>query len=206
MPIRPSRLLPAGLLAVAVAVALPATGGATSPATIANGILSTTPSCMNGPRDALLDCARREVLTAEAPVMLQLNPIGTHIVVLGAGLFPDGTIRPVLDGRLRGALTLAQQFPYTPIVVSGGVPRAGVTEAQAMADWLVAHGVHPGRIIQEGASRSTVENARNTTAILAGRGASGAVVVTSPDHLQRAVVDFRAAAGGRYPIAGVIAP
>ena len=42
--------------------------------------------------------------------------------------------------------------------------------------------------------------------ILAERGANGAVVVTSPDHLQRAMVDFRVAVAGRIPIAGVIAP
>ena len=43
-------------------------------------------------------------------------------------------------------------------------------------------------------------------AILAQRGATSAVVVTSPDHLQRAMVDFRVAVGGRIPIAGVVAP
>lgn len=205
MPSRTIRVLSAAIFAVGIGASLPAVATAVSPTTIANGLLSTTPACMTGDREALLDCSRREILTVEAPVLLELNPLGTHIVVLGAGLFPDGSIRPVLDERLRRALTLAQQFPYTPIVVAGGVPQSGITEAQAMFDWLVRHGVHPDRIIREDTSRSTVENARNTAGILAARGATGAVVVTSGDHLQRAMVDFRTSIDGRFPVAGVIA-
>ncbi len=179
---------------------------ALSPTTLVNGVLSMVGGCQTASRDLIVSCTKLETLTSQVPVMLALNPFTTNIVVLGAGLFPDGTMRPVLESRLEAALQLAQRFPITPIVVSGGVPQSGVTEARAMRQWLEAHGVPGIRITEEGTSRSTVENAANTSTILEQRGATGAVVVTSPDHLQRAMVDFRVALGGNMPIAGVVAP
>lgn len=205
------RILIAGLFATAT-VSLTSlsltspTAHAASPTTLVNGLLSTVGGCQSASYDAIVRCTNWETLTPEFPVMLDINPFGTNIVVLGAGLLPDGAIRPVLESRLNAALRLARRYPLTPIVVSGGVPQSGVTEARAMNDWLVARGVFPFRITQEDTSRSTVENAANTNRILAARGATGIVVVTSPDHLHRAMIDFRVAAAGRFPVAGVVAP
>lgn len=203
------------LAAAAVGLAIPGQASAESsldvvdalsPTTLVNGALSVVGGCQSPDRDRILNCTRLETLTTQVPVMLAFSPFTTNIVVLGAGLYPDGTMRPVLVSRLQAALQLAQRFPASPIIVTGGVPQSGVTEAQAMRQWLVVNGIPPFRITEENTSRSTVENARNTNAILAQRGASGAVVVTSPDHLQRAMVDFRVAVAGRIPIAGVVAP
>lgn len=203
------------LAAAAVGLAIPGQASADSsldivdalsPTTLVNGALSVVGGCQTPDRDRIVSCTRLETLTTQVPVMLALSPFTTNIVVLGAGLYPDGAMRPLLVSRLQAALQLAQRFPVAPIIVTGGVPQSGVTEAQAMREWLVANGIPPFRITEENTSRSTVENARNTNAILAQRGASGAVVVTSPDHLQRAMVDFRVAVAGRIPIAGVVAP
>ena len=203
------------LAAAAVGLAIPGQAaaessadivGTLSPTTLVNGVLSVVGGCQSPDRDQITTCTRAETLTTQAPVMLALNPLATNIVVLGAGLYPDGTMRPLLVSRLQAALQLAQRFPISPIIVSGGVPQSGVTEAQAMRQWLVANGIPALRITEENTSRSTVENARNTNEILEQRGAAGAVVVTSPDHLQRAMIDFRVAVGGRIPIAGVVAP
>lgn len=176
------------------------------PTTITNTVLSTVGGCQTGDTALIVACTESQTLTTEAPLLLRLNPATANIVVLGAGLFPDGSIRPVLEERLRAALTLANEYPAAPIIVTGGVPQSGKTEADAMHEWLVANGVPAGRITKEGASRSTVENADNTERILDERGAPATVVVTSPGHLTRSLVNFRQAAAGDRPVEGVIAP
>lgn len=198
---------------VATAVAATAalgvsTGHATAtpaPDTVVNGILSITPMCQ-GSIDALIVlCTEWERLTTRFPLMLDLDPRGTHLVVLGAGLTEDGKIRPVLEDRLEAALRAAHRYPESPIVVTGGVPRKDITEARAMKDWLVARGIPPERITEEPRSTSTVENARFTNKVLLERRATGAVLVTNRDHLQRAMVNFRQAVDARIPIAGIVA-
>ncbi|QXF82400.1 MULTISPECIES: YdcF family protein [Rhodococcus] len=153
----------------------------------------------------VLLCAEWERLTTRFPLMLDLNPRGTHLVVLGAGLTEDGEIRPVLEERLEATLLAAHRYPESPIVVTGGAPRNGITEARAMKDWLVARGIPPERITEETRSTSTVENARFTNTVLLERRATGAVLVTNRDHLQRAMINFRQAVDARTPIAGIVA-
>lgn len=199
-------LITASVIAAAGVGLSPATASADiTPTTVVNGILSTVGGCQTPVRSLILACTSAETLTRQSPVLLDLNPVGTNIVVLGAGLFDDGTMRPMLVDRLQAALQLARQYPQSPIITSGGAPKAGVTEARAMREWLVANGVNPGRITEEGTSWSTVENAINSARILADRGATGVVVVSSANHVERAMVDFRVAVLGRIPVAGVIA-
>lgn len=74
-----------------------------------------------------------------------------------------------------------------------------------MGDWLRGAGIAPWRIVEEGYSASTVQNAQNTDRIFRDRGTTGALVVTSDSHLARAVLNFRQAVGGRIPVTGVVA-
>lgn len=202
-----TRLALSALVAAAAATVLPGTAQADiTPTTLVNGVLSTFGGCQTPLRDTIVDCTRLESLTTQFPINLDVNQLGTNIVVLGAGLLPDGSMRPLLVSRLDAALQVARRYPLSPIIVSGGAPRNGITEAGAMRAWLIANGIPPFRITVEDTSGSTVENARNTNGILTRNGATSAVVVTSPDHLQRAMVDFRTAVAGRIPIAGVVAP
>lgn len=194
-----------GSVVAATAVSLGGAAQAADPVTIANGILSMAGGCRTDVLPLIRACTAREALTNSPPVQLELIPQSTAIVVLGAGLLPDGTIRPVLDERLRAGIDLANLFPQAPIIVSGGAPKSGVTEAGAMAQWLVDRGMPRERITLEDRSGSTVENAVNTDRILEERGLLGATVVTSRDHLARALVDFRSAVDGRIPVTGVVA-
>lgn len=161
--------------------------------------------CQNIDPSLLPLCGGFEVLTTDDPAILTLNPFTTDIVILGAGLFPDGGIRPVLEERLRTGLRLAREYPTARVVVSGGLPQNGRTEARAMGDWLRGAGIAPWRIVEEGYSASTVQNAQNTDRIFRDQGTTGAVVVTSDSHLARAVLNFRQAVGGRIPVTGVVA-
>ncbi|WP_410870203.1 YdcF family protein [Nocardia sp. A7] len=110
----------------------------------------------------------------------------TAVVVLGYGLTEEGTMREELVRRLRAGLAQAVFAPWSPIIVTGGNPRAGLSEADAMADWLVAAGIDQDRIIRETEADSTVANARNTAAMLTERGLRSIVLVTSEDHIARA--------------------
>ncbi|GAB16967.1 hypothetical protein GOEFS_017_00820 [Gordonia effusa NBRC 100432] len=198
----------AGFLAASVVAVTTALGAApaaqASPTTVVNGILSTVGGCQTANDDLIKFCTNLERLTPEVPMMLKLNPVGTRIVVLGAGLNRDGSMKPVLVTRLKAALSLARAFPTAGIITTGGLPKGGHTEAQAMRKWLLAHGVWSWRVATENRSRTTVENARYTARMLAAGRASGAVVVSSPTHVKRAMINFRQAVRGSIPVAGVI--
>ncbi|MFD6221159.1 YdcF family protein [Nocardia asteroides] len=114
----------------------------------------------------------------------------TAVVILGYGLTPEGTMRPELIRRLRAGAVQAVFAPWSPIIVTGGNPRAGLSEADAMADWLVAAGIDPARILREPHAESTVANARNTAAVMAEHQLRSAVLVTSGDHVDRARAAF----------------
>lgn len=139
------------------------------------------------------DVAPPETVSAQAP-----------IVVLGNGLNPDGSVHPNLKNRLAAAAQLAKQRPDAPIVVSGGPLVGGYVEAHAMRDWLAEQGVAEERILVEDRSFFTVSNARFTRALLPE--ATEVIVVTSRDHVHRAVVDFTLAFGPDAQVAGVGAP
>ncbi len=114
------------------------------------------------------------------------------IVILGYGLNKNGTMAPELVNRVTAGRTQAQATTTLPIVVTGGVPKSGVTEASAMKTWLVSNGVDAARITPEDKSGSTVANAQNTAALLRPLGIANVVLVTSPSHIRRAAADFGA--------------
>ncbi|MFT4044977.1 MAG: YdcF family protein [Gordonia sp. (in: high G+C Gram-positive bacteria)] len=129
---------------------------------------------------------------------------GAAIVVLGYGLNANGAMAPELVNRLTAGKSQADVSPLLPIVVTGGAPKRGITEASAMYKWLIANGVAASRVVAEDKSGSTVANAQNTAAILALRGIRNVVLVTSPNHIRRGAADF--AAAGLRVVATVTTP
>ena len=108
------------------------------------------------------------------------------IVVLGAGLRPDGTPTETLRYRLDAALAYLEENPNTTCIVSGG-QGFGETraEADAMAEYLVENGLAESRVTKETRSTTTAENVSNSSELLA-PGATVAVV-TNDFHLYRAL-------------------
>jgi uncharacterized SAM-binding protein YcdF (DUF218 family) len=127
----------------------------------------------------------------------------TAIVVLGYGLLPDGTMRPELGNRLHAALIQAFMSPASPVIVTGGNPRNGVTEAQVMADWLNIRGVARHRLHAETEAGSTVQNAEFSARMMAALGVTKAVLITSADHMRRALDNFLAAG---IPVVATMTP
>jgi uncharacterized SAM-binding protein YcdF (DUF218 family) len=117
------------------------------------------------------------------------------IVVLGYGLNPNGTMRTILRRRVLTGLAVAQFFPQSPIIVTGGNPQSGVTEAEQMRKMLLLLGFPNDRIIVEGRANSTVQNARFSVPLAKDAGTSGIILVTSTTHQGRADGDFADAGG-----------
>ena len=117
------------------------------------------------------------------------------IVVLGYGLKPDGTMRLILHTRVLAALAVAQIFPQAPIIVTGGNPRNGNTEAGQMSKMLRLYGIPRERIIVEDKANSTVQNARFSVPLAKEAGTTGIILVTSSSHQDRADGNFADAGG-----------
>lgn len=129
----------------------------------------------------------------EAPVISNAKtdaaPQSDYLIVLGAGVNGSAPSLSMVN-RLEAALDYLEAYPDAVAIVSGG-QGAGedVTEASAMHDWLVAHGMPESRIVQEDQSTSTRENLENSFAIIRSRGGDPAgcvAVVSSEYHLYRA--------------------
>lgn len=117
------------------------------------------------------------------------------IVILGYGLKPDGSMRPILYHRVLTGLAIAQMFPQAPIIVTGGNPQHGQTEAAQMRHLLRMLGVPAGRIIVEDRANSTVQNAQFSVPLAKKAGTTGIILVTSSTHQGRADQNFADAGG-----------
>jgi uncharacterized SAM-binding protein YcdF (DUF218 family) len=117
------------------------------------------------------------------------------IVILGYGLNPDGTMRQILRRRVLTGLSVAQFFPQSPIIVTGGNPQNGNTEAGQMRKMLLLLGFPDNRIIVEDRANSTVQNAQFSVPLAKEAGTTGIILVTSTTHQGRADGDFADAGG-----------
>ncbi len=112
------------------------------------------------------------------------------IVILGYGLNDNGTMRTILRRRVLVGLTVAQFFPQSPVIVTGGNPRNGNTEAGQMRKMLLLLGFPDNRIIVEDRANSTVQNAQFSVPLAKDAGTTGIILVTSSTHQDRADGNF----------------
>lgn len=115
------------------------------------------------------------------------------IIVLGSGLIGD-KVPPLLAQRLTKGKTIYEQFERRPkLIVSGGQGADElISEAEAMANYLMEQGVPQEDILIENRSRTTFENLTFSKAILEDQGLGNCVlVVTNSFHALRAGVFMR---------------
>jgi uncharacterized SAM-binding protein YcdF (DUF218 family) len=141
-------------------------------------------------------------LGAFSPAISQADPVPAAkdfskpaIVILGYGLTPDGSMRAILRRRVMTGLIVAQFFPQSPVIVTGGNPQNGKTEAGQMRNMLMLLGFPANRIIVEDRANSTVQNAQFSVPLAKQSGTSGIILVTSTTHQGRADGDFADAGG-----------
>lgn len=110
------------------------------------------------------------------------------VFVLGAGLSND-QIRPMLEARLEQTLLYFAENPDAIFVVCGGYGAdQTISEARAMADFLITRGIPQSQIRLEDQSTSTYENFRFALTILDEEFPDGfsSVVITNVFHQYRA--------------------
>ncbi len=117
------------------------------------------------------------------------------IVILGFALNADGTMKEELIGRLQTGLAIAESYPNSYVVVTGGGTAANnpnVTEGGLMGAWLLEQGLAENRLIIENKAPNTVGNAENTYKILAEEypQVDSFVMVTSDYHVPRGCILF----------------
>jgi uncharacterized SAM-binding protein YcdF (DUF218 family) len=138
-------------------------------------------------------------LEAAAPNTAKPEVTYDAIVLLGGMVTPLGSLprEPTWNEsieRLMVTRDLLAAGRAKAVIVSGGeLGVAGLeTEAEYLARQLVAWGVSPEQIIIEGKSLNTRENATFSKALVAERGFTSLLVVTSAFHMSRAAGCFRA--------------
>ena len=121
------------------------------------------------------------------------------IILLGG--FEDGWVTagrgPLMVNeaaeRLTETVRLARVLGTARIVFTGGVGQlvAGVEASGPVSDYLEHVGIDKGRIITEGVSRNTFENAQLTKELIGTKPGETWLLVTSAYHMPRAVGVFR---------------
>ena len=128
-----------------------------------------------------------------------------YLIVLGAAVHGE-KVTWVLSNRLDAAYDYAVEHPDTVLVVSGGQGDGeSVTEASAMAKYLIARGVDPARVLLEERAESTAENFAFSKAVIDRQLGPDASIgfVTTRFHVYRAA---RVAQKGGIDARGLGAP
>ncbi|MCR5134933.1 MAG: YdcF family protein [Clostridiales bacterium] len=106
------------------------------------------------------------------------------ILVLGAGLSPDGTPSPMLEDRLELAIYLYGQGYSSKILLSGDNGTEYYDEVTAMRNFVLGQGVPEAAVVCDYAGFSTYDSMYRAQGIF---GVQRAIVVTQGYHLPRAL-------------------
>lgn len=131
------------------------------------------------------------------------------MVILGCQVKPWGP-SILLQDRLDKALEYLEDHPDMTVVVSGGRGSdEHVSEAQAMADYLIEHGLSAEQVILEDQSYNTVQNLSKTRQLLERLGydtRQDIVVVSNGFHLTRVRMLWGRVWGGDEHLSMLAAP
>lgn len=124
----------------------------------------------------------------------------TGIVVLGAGMKTyrsrGATMQAANREHSLRALEAARVYHLLDrpwVIVTGSLAPEPISEAANMARSLKLLGVAEDRVVEEGKSRNTHDHTKYVPPLLAAHGVSRFVLVTSRQHMARALRTFRAA-------------
>lgn len=107
------------------------------------------------------------------------------IVIFGAAVRSDGQPSASLARRIGYGVRAADLWRDAPVLCSGGVGKAGPSEASVMAKWLLAAGVDPGRLVLDEHSQDTLQSVLAATRFLRKEGLANCVVCSDRYHIPR---------------------
>lgn len=118
----------------------------------------------------------------------QNTPEVDAILVLGAGVYSDGTVCPMLKDRLDTALAVYDKNASTKFLVSGDHGQVNYNEVKAMKNYLLKNGIKSENIFMDHAGFSTYESIYRAKDIFE---VKKVTIVTQEYHLMRAVYTAR---------------
>lgn len=106
-------------------------------------------------------------------------------IVFGAGIWPDGSLTPILADRVATAVALYQRGAVEKLLMTGDNRRDDYNEPAAMRDHAVALGVPDDDIVLDYAGRRTYDSCYRARHIFR---VTDAILVTQAYHLDRALL------------------
>ncbi len=106
------------------------------------------------------------------------------ILVLGCGVYPDGTPSPMLSDRLRQAIELYKAGAAPKIIMSGDHGKKSYDEVNIMRNYAIERGVPKEDIFMDHAGFSTYESMYRAKEIFC---VKSMITVTQKYHLYRAL-------------------
>ncbi|MCU6797184.1 YdcF family protein [Paenibacillus sp. WQ 127069] len=125
-------------------------------------------------------------------------PTADVIVVLGARVYPNGSVSAILGDRLQAALELKDAGKSDRFLVSGDHGQIDYDEVNAMRSFLEERDVQPQNIFMDHAGFSTYESMYRARDIFQ---AHKVLIVTQQYHLMRAVYTARQMGMDAYGVA-----
>lgn len=113
-----------------------------------------------------------------------------YVIIHGAGLLQGKKVSKLLADRIDKAIEVYHKDPTPPILIPSGGRGSDeeVSEAEAMEQYLLEHGIPQSQIIREDRSGTTRENLIYSKEIIDGReGPRYTALVTSNYHVYRAL-------------------
>ncbi len=132
-----------------------------------------------------------------SPDEAELLPKADCIIVLGAGLRPDGSPSHMLRDRLDCAIELYNKGIADKIIMSGDHGRTEYDEVNTMKSYAVSKGVPAGDVYLDHAGFSTYDTVYRAKEIFC---VEAPVIVTQKYHLYRAVYNARSLGIDAYGI------
>ena len=111
-------------------------------------------------------------------------PQAKTAIVLGASVYSDGQLSPILQDRVDSAIDLFENDKVEEILISGDHGSDNYNEVDAIANYLTKHGVPKNKLILDHAGFDTYDSMYRASKVFK---ITDAIVITQAFHLPRAI-------------------